>query len=69
MSAPLAELCEAAAMDAAADPTGPVLVEPCDEIATVECHGYSLCPGCAEALMTLVALGAAARRARKASGQ
>ena len=60
-------LCEAAAMDAAADPGGPAFVDPCDEIASVECHGYSLCSGCADALLTLVSLGAAARRARKQS--
>lgn len=72
-------LCEAAAMDAAAAlagkdveslKTGPhVGVVPCDQPASVECHGFSLCSGCAEALMRLVSIGAAARRARQAGTQ
>lgn len=50
---PVADLCNAAAMDAAEFGAWGDAVPPCDAPATVQVGGYALCVGCAEALDAL----------------
>lgn len=59
-------LCESTAMDYALYGSTDTPVEPCDEIGVVEVDGYTLCPGCTEALEALGMLGKACRRRSRA---
>lgn len=57
-------LCESATLELSfvGDPDAPDAIPPCDAPASIDCHGRALCPGCADALLTFIALGCRLRR-------
>lgn len=60
-------LCESASLDLSfvGDPDAPDAIPVCDLPATIDYEGHALCPGCADALLTFIAMGCRLRRAAR----